>query len=240
MVDSREDHFSDLTATERERARWTQDSGAAVGIFLYGCIRETDRWTDDGLRWEYPGPVSQSPPGRSTEPPQSRSRSERPAGSAGRRKSVRSLWARPSPYKQHLMAESDSRGVRVSKYKSHQFRVIVQFLVTPHLVLVDDDTQFSHKALGQAGAAQRGQEFLHSLLSTLTHTPQTGEQRRHCGLMVHPEDSRQVFESHDLFCMYSGEHIVLIPCRFCTFATWQKNDQSIILMVGLFEQWETE
>ncbi len=32
----------------------------------------------------------------------------------------------------------------------------------------------------------------------------------------------------------------LIPCWFCTFAHWQRNDQSIILMVGLFEQWETE
>ncbi len=32
----------------------------------------------------------------------------------------------------------------------------------------------------------------------------------------------------------------LIPCWFCTFAHWQRNDQAIILMVGLFEQWETE
>ncbi len=33
----------------------------------------------------------------------------------------------------------------------------------------------------------------------------------------------------------------LIPCWFCTFAHWQKwNDQTIILMVGLFEQWETK
>ncbi len=32
----------------------------------------------------------------------------------------------------------------------------------------------------------------------------------------------------------------LIPCWFCMFSHWQTNDQSIILMVGLFEQWETE
>ncbi len=37
-----------------------------------------------------------------------------------------------------------------------------------------------------------------------------------------------------------GEKNYLIPCWFCTFAHWQRNDQSIILMVGLFEQWETE
>ncbi len=30
----------------------------------------------------------------------------------------------------------------------------------------------------------------------------------------------------------------LIRCWFCTFAHWQRNDLSIILMVGLFEQWE--
>ncbi len=30
----------------------------------------------------------------------------------------------------------------------------------------------------------------------------------------------------------------LIPCWFCTFAHWQRNYQSIILMVGLFEQWD--
>ncbi len=43
-------------------------------------------------------------------------------------------------------------------------------------------------------------------------------------------------------CIYthSGENIYLIPCWFCTFAHWQRNDQSIILMLGLFEQWETE
>ncbi len=39
---------------------------------------------------------------------------------------------------------------------------------------------------------------------------------------------------------YSGEKKYLIPCWFCMFAHWQRNDQSIILMVGLFEQWETE
>ncbi len=39
---------------------------------------------------------------------------------------------------------------------------------------------------------------------------------------------------------YSGEKNNLIPCWFCTFAHWQRNDQSIILMLGLFEQWETE
>ncbi len=30
------------------------------------------------------------------------------------------------------------------------------------------------------------------------------------------------------------------PCWFCTFVQWQRNDLPIILMVGLFEQWETE
>ncbi len=39
---------------------------------------------------------------------------------------------------------------------------------------------------------------------------------------------------------YSREKKYLIPCWFCTFAHWQRNDQSIILMVGLFEQWETK
>ncbi len=32
----------------------------------------------------------------------------------------------------------------------------------------------------------------------------------------------------------------VIPCWFCTFSYWQRNDQSIIVMVGLFEQWKTE
>ncbi len=32
----------------------------------------------------------------------------------------------------------------------------------------------------------------------------------------------------------------LIPCWFCKFAHWQRNYQSVILMVGLFEQWGTE
>ncbi len=40
--------------------------------------------------------------------------------------------------------------------------------------------------------------------------------------------------------VYSGGKNYLIPCWFCTFAHWQRNDQSIILMVSLFEQWETE
>ncbi len=31
-----------------------------------------------------------------------------------------------------------------------------------------------------------------------------------------------------------GKKKYLIPCWFCTFAHWQRNDQSIILMVGLF------
>ncbi len=30
------------------------------------------------------------------------------------------------------------------------------------------------------------------------------------------------------------------PTDFFTFSHWQRNDQSVILMVGLFEQWETE
>ncbi len=37
-----------------------------------------------------------------------------------------------------------------------------------------------------------------------------------------------------------GEKNILIPCWFCKFAHWQRNDLSVILMVGLFEQWETE
>ena len=40
--------------------------------------------------------------------------------------------------------------------------------------------------------------------------------------------------------VYSEGEKYLIPCWFCTFSHWQRNDQSIILMVGLFEQWETE
>ncbi len=34
--------------------------------------------------------------------------------------------------------------------------------------------------------------------------------------------------------------IMIIKGACNTFAHWQRNDQSIILMVGLFEQWETE
>ncbi len=46
-------------------------------------------------------------------------------------------------------------------------------------------------------------------------------------------------------CKYNDGYVewennYLIPCWFCTFAHWQRNDQSIISMVGLFEQWETE
>ncbi len=58
------------------------------------------------------------------------------------------------------------------------------------------------------------------------------------------------FPSYTVFSQTKTEHIwiliysegknYLIPCWFCTFAHWQRNDQSIILMVGLFEQWETE
>ncbi len=40
--------------------------------------------------------------------------------------------------------------------------------------------------------------------------------------------------------LYSDGNNYLILCRFCMFAHWQRNEQSIILMVGLFEQWETE
>ncbi len=32
----------------------------------------------------------------------------------------------------------------------------------------------------------------------------------------------------------------LIPWLFCMFAHWQRHNQSIILMIGLFVQWETE
>ena len=39
---------------------------------------------------------------------------------------------------------------------------------------------------------------------------------------------------------YSEGKKYLIPCWFCTFSHWQRNNQSISLMVGLFEQWETE
>ncbi len=39
-----------------------------------------------------------------------------------------------------------------------------------------------------------------------------------------------------MFEWHSGEKMYLIPCWFCTFAHWQRNYQSIILMVGLFEQ----
>lgn len=40
IVDSREGHISDLTATERERARLTQDSATATGILLHGRHQE--------------------------------------------------------------------------------------------------------------------------------------------------------------------------------------------------------
>ncbi len=43
-----------------------------------------------------------------------------------------------------------------------------------------------------------------------------------------------------VFMKYIGGKNDLIPCWFCMFAHWHRNDQSIILMVGLFEQWETE
>ncbi len=49
-----------------------------------------------------------------------------------------------------------------------------------------------------------------------------------------------IIDNKDHFrLMYIGENY-LIPCWFCTFAYWQRNVPYIILMVGLFEQWETE
>ncbi len=38
---------------------------------------------------------------------------------------------------------------------------------------------------------------------------------------------------------YSDGKIIWSPADFVRLP-WQRNDQSIILMVGLFEQWETE
>ncbi len=35
--------------------------------------------------------------------------------------------------------------------------------------------------------------------------------------------------------LYIYIYIYMIPCWFCTFAHWQRNDQSTIVMVGLFE-----
>ncbi len=50
------------------------------------------------------------------------------------------------------------------------------------------------------------------------------------------------FNPHTVYyyAIYSWENNNLIPCWFCTFAHWQRIDQSIILMLGLFEQWKTE
>ncbi len=36
--------------------------------------------------------------------------------------------------------------------------------------------------------------------------------------------------------MYSGGNLFWIPCWFCTFAHWQRNDLTIIVTVGLLEQ----
>ncbi len=38
-----------------------------------------------------------------------------------------------------------------------------------------------------------------------------------------------------IYTVYTVGKKYLIPCWFCTFAHWQRNDQSIILTVGLFE-----
>ena len=38
----------------------------------------------------------------------------------------------------------------------------------------------------------------------------------------------------DGYDTYSGRNKYLIPCRFCKFTHLQRNEQSIILMVGLF------
>ncbi len=37
-----------------------------------------------------------------------------------------------------------------------------------------------------------------------------------------------------------GEKIIWSPADFVHLPTEKRNDQSIIVMVGLFEQWETE
>lgn len=55
----------------------------------------------------------------------------------------------------------------------------------------------------------------------------------------HTNHNTNLTDKNDLFRYIEGKKY-LIPCWFCTFARWQRNDQSIILMVGLFEQWETE
>ncbi len=79
------------------------------------------------------------------------------------------------------------------------------------------------------------------------------EQRNSCNLRASNDDIIFIFGwiiplrhyfiiniTKTIFLKYSGKKKYLIPCWFCTFAHWQRNDQSIILMLDLFQQWETE
>ncbi len=48
------------------------------------------------------------------------------------------------------------------------------------------------------------------------------------------------FRFEGYFLEYSEGKIIWSPADFVLFAHWQRNDQSIILMADLFEQWETK
>ena len=58
--------------------------------------------------------------------------------------------------------------------------------VPPYRVLVDDHAELPQEAVGQARAAQRGQQLLHHLLCTLPHLPGAGPQHGHHSPVVHP------------------------------------------------------
>ncbi len=55
-----------------------------------------------------------------------------------------------------------------------------------------------------------------------------------CFLFAFFPQKRDIFFCEIILSGYTGEQNYLNPCCFCTFVHWQRNDQSIILMVGLF------
>lgn len=57
-----------------------------------------------------------------------------------------------------------------------------------HLVFADDLPQLWQKTVSQTGSTQRGQKLPDRLLSSLPHTPASGEQDPNDGTMIQPEE----------------------------------------------------
>ncbi len=80
--------------------------------------------------------------------------------------------------------------------------------------------------------ARGGSNILHTALKAHTNRKPLNHSHFYAPFICHLKKHKE--------CIIQWGKKYLIPCWFCTFAHWQRNDQSIILMVGLFEQWETE